>query len=186
MGPSVAAAARTLLRGGLVAHPTDTLVALAARATDPGAVDLLLRTKGRSESHRLSIAVSSTEELETWGRFHDSARRFVRTHLPGPWTVLVPPTPEARRLLAPAVGRGPRVGLRVPAHPLARELARRVGPITATSANRSGEPPARSVAEARAALGRAVSVYLDGPPRPSGLPSQLVDLSGRAPAVRTR
>lgn len=186
MVPSIAAAARALARGELVVHPTDTLVALAARATDRAAVDRLLRAKGRTEEHRLSVAVSSLEELELWGTLEDGARRFVREHLPGPYTVLVRPTGRARTTLAPAVSGGPLLGLRVPAHPLARELARRVGPITATSANRSGRAASRTVAMARKALGRSVAVYVDGPPAPSGVPSRLVDLSGPRPRALAR
>lgn len=166
--------------------PTDTLVALAAKATNADAVARLLRTKGRSETRRLSVAVSSTEELERWGELHEVARRFVRAHLPGPFTVLLRPSARARATLAPAVVGGPLLGLRVPAHPLARELARREGPITATSANRSGRPASRSVAEARRALGRAAAYYVDGPPAPSGVPSRLVDLSGRRPVALRR
>ncbi len=184
---SVAAASRALRRGALVVHPTDTLFALAARAQDRRAVARLVRAKGRPDGRQLSIAVSSVEELERWGTLGAGGRRWVRDRLPGPYTVLLEPTPEARRRLAREVAGGPTVGLRVPDHPLARELARRVGPIVATSANVSGEPPARSVAEARRALGRAVAVYADGPPRPSGSPSTLVDLRADRPRpVRRR
>ncbi len=185
-GPSVGAAAAALRRGELVVHPTDTLFALAARATDPAAVERLLATKGRPTGRQLSVAVSSTEELEQWGRLSPAARRFVRAFLPGPYTVLLRPTAEARRQLSVAVAGGPRIGLRVPDHPVARELARRAGPITATSANRSGKPPARNLKEARAALGTAVGVYLGGGPNPSGTPSRLFDLAGRKPTPLSR
>lgn len=187
MGPSsVRAASRALARGRLVVHPTDTLYALAARATSSAAVERLLAAKGRSAARRLSVAVSSIEELETWGVLTPSARRFVRRFLPGPYTVLVRPSAAARRRLARAVAAGRRIGLRVPDHPIARELARRVGPITSTSANRSGGRAARSLRDARTVLGDAVSVYLDGPPPPSGTPSKLVDLAGARPAPVAR
>lgn len=186
MGPSVGDGARALARGELVVHPTDTLFALAARAEDRAAVDRLLKAKGRPADQRLSISVSSTEEIERWAAMGEAARAFVRRQLPGPYTVLLRPSRDARRKLAPAVAGGRRLGVRVPDHPIARELARRVGPITATSANRTGEPAARHVGEARRALGRSVSVYLDGAPRPSGTPSELVDLTGPRPASVAR
>lgn len=179
MGGSVEAAARALRRGELVALPTDTLVALAARAEDARAVDRLLAAKGRTSEHRLSVAVSSLEELELWSELPDTGRAWLRTNLPGPFTVLAVPSRAARARLPAALSGGARIGLRVPDHPLARELARQVGPITATSANRTGRPPATTVAAARAALGADVAVYLDGPPAPSGRPSTLVDLAGR-------
>lgn len=187
MGRPVAAAVRALAGGALVVHPTDTLFALAARACDRRAVARLVAAKGRAEGRPLSVSVSSGEELERWGRLGPGARRWVRDRLPGPYTVLLEPTAEARRGLADEVAGGRTVGLRVPDHPLARELARRAGPLVATSANRSGEPPARAVAEARRSLGRRVAVYLDGPPRPSGVPSTLVDLTrGRVRTVPRR
>lgn len=187
MGPSAGVGARALAAGGLVVHPTDTLYALAARALDRAAVARLIAVKGRRPGQPLSVAVSSVEELERWARLGPSSRRFVRNELPGPYTVLLRPSEEGRRSLAPEVAAGPTIGLRVPDHPLARELARRVGPIVATSANRSGEPAARSVEAARRALGAAVAAYLDAPPSPSGRPSTLIDLTGARPRpVRRR
>jgi len=173
--------ARALNAGGLVVHPTDTLLALAARALDPAAVHRLVAAKGRPSSRPLSVAVSSVEELERWATLEPAARRFVRAELPGPFTVLLRPSAEARRTLAAEVAAGSTIGLRVPDHPLARELARRVGPTVATSANRSGSAPARTLAEAKRAFGGLVSAYLAEPPSPSGVPSALVDLTGPSP-----
>lgn len=177
MGP-LERAVRALGAGELVVFPTDTLLGLGARAADRQAVERLVRAKARPGGQPLSAAVSSLEELERYGRLSRVARAFVRRHLPGPYTVLVPPTSTARRELAPALAGGRAIGLRVPDHPVARELARRVGPVVATSANRHGVPPARTVAAARAAFGDAVAVYLAARPAPSGRPSSLVDLTG--------
>jgi L-threonylcarbamoyladenylate synthase len=181
MAPTVADAARAVAAGALVVYPTDTLLGLGAGATDRAAVARLLAAKDRPGEQALSVAVSSYEELERLAELSPAARRFVRTHLPGPYTILVRPSAWAVRHLAPSVARGRTLGVRIPDHPVARELARRAGPITATSANRHGAPPARSPAEARAAFGRSVRVYLPARPRPSGAPSLLVDLTGPAP-----
>jgi len=186
MASAVEVGARALRSGGLVVHPTDTLYALAARAADRTAVARLVAAKGRPTGRPLSVAVSSIEELERWAVLGPAARRFVRDELPGAYTVLLPPSPEARRTLAPEVAAGEKIGLRVPDHPLARELARRAGPIVATSANRSGEPPVRSLAEARRALGAEVAAYVTAPPSPSGVPSVLVDLTGERPRRLSR
>jgi len=181
MGSSAEVGARALLAGRLVVHPTDTLYALAARALDRSAVARLVAVKGRPSGRPLSVAVSSVEELERWAELSPLARRFVREELPGPYTVLLPPSVESRRTLAPEVAAGPAIGLRVPDHPLALELARRAGPIVATSANRSGEPPLRDLRQARRILGRAVAAYVTAPPTPSGRPSTVVDLTGARP-----
>ncbi|MCI4336319.1 MAG: L-threonylcarbamoyladenylate synthase, partial [Thermoplasmata archaeon] len=159
----------------------------AARATDATAVARLLAAKGRSAGQPVSIVVSSTEEIERWTQLDAPRRAFVRAELPGPVTLLLPSSAEARLLLAPGiVSESGVLGIRVPDHPVARELARRVGPITATSANRHGAHAARTPAEARSALGRQVQVYLDGEPRPRGRPSALVDLTGARPLRRDR
>jgi L-threonylcarbamoyladenylate synthase len=182
MGPTVAEAARALARGGLVVYPTDTLLGLGAAAADRSAVDRLERAKGRPSGRALSIAVSSAEEIETWGELSVESRAWARRRLPGPYTILVRPTPRARRTFGRSV-LPPRglLGVRLPDHPVARELARRSGPVTATSANLHGRPPCRTVTEARRAFGEGVTVYLPEKPKPSGHPSTLVDLSGRHP-----
>jgi len=186
MAEGVGDAVRALLAGRLVVYPTDTLLGLAARAEDAAAVDRLVAAKGRAPDRPISLAVSSLEEAEPLADLAPPARRFLRAELPGPFTVLLPPSARARRALPAAIAGGRALGLRLPDHPLARELARRTGPITATSANRHGEPPARTVAEARRALGDAVAVYLGGGAAPSGRPSTLVDLTGGAPRVVPR
>jgi len=180
-------AVRALARGRLVVYPTDTLLGLGARATDRAAVDRLERLKGRPTAQPLSIALSSTEEIETWAELSVGSRAWARRHLPGPYTLLVRPSRRARRELPVSiVPPGGRLGLRIPDHPVARELARSAGPITATSANRHGEPSARTPTEARRALGDGVAVYLPSVPPPSGRPSSLVDVSGEHPVLFLR
>jgi L-threonylcarbamoyladenylate synthase len=174
-------ATQALRRGGLVVYPTDTLLGLGALARHRGAVRKLMAVKGRSPSQPISVCVSSTEELERYALVSPAARRFLRRHLPGPFTVLLIPSAEARRAFAPSVGGLATIGFRVPDHPTARELARAAGPLTATSANRHGAPTARTLTEARRALGRSVAVYLPAVPRGSGHPSTLVDLIGPEP-----
>ena len=186
MAPAADAGARALLAGQLVVHPTDTLYALAARALDRAAVRRLVAAKGRSSARPMSVGVSSVQEIDRWAELRPEGRRFVRDELPGPYTILARPSSEARRRLAPEVAGGTTIGLRVPDHPLALELARRAGPIVATSANRSGEPVVRSLAEARRALGAAVAAYVSAPPAPSGRPSTLVDLTGARPRTVPR
>jgi L-threonylcarbamoyladenylate synthase len=180
--PALARAVRALRDGQLVVYPTDTLVGLGARADDPEAVERLLAAKQRSAALPLSIAVSSLEELEPWAELTEPRRAWLRRHLPGPYTALLPASPRARATFAPAVlGPDGRIGVRIPDHPLARSLAELVGPVTATSANRHGAPASRTVAEARRIFGTEVAAYVDGAPAPSGRPSELVDLSGASP-----
>jgi L-threonylcarbamoyladenylate synthase len=181
------AAVRSLGAGRIVAYPTDTLLGLGVRASDPHAVERLRAVKGRPDGMPVSVAVSSTEEVEAMLDLGPAARRFVRLRLPGPYTVLARPTRAGRdAVAASALGPGGRLGVRVPDHPIARELARRAGPVTSTSANRHGDPPCRTIAEARRAFGREVALYVRGGPPPSGRPSTIVDLSGPHPRTVAR
>jgi len=187
MGPALARASRALAAGKLVVYPTDTLLGLGVRASDPAAVAHLDEVKQRAPGQPLSIAVSSTEEVEPWADLTPTARRWMRRHLPGPYTVLLRPSAHARATLAASiVPDGGAIAVRVPDHPVARALARRAGPVVATSANRHGSPPARTVAAARRAFGSAVAVYLAAEPAPAGRPSTFVDLQGSEPTVRAR
>jgi L-threonylcarbamoyladenylate synthase len=181
MSAPVARAARALATGGLVVYPTDTLLGLGARALDRRAVARLESVKGRT-GQPMSVAVSSWEELETWAELTPPARRWARRHLPGPYTVLVPPSNLASRSFSTTVvPPGGALAVRIPDHPVARELARRAGPIVATSANHHGQPPCRTVAEARRAFGSSVAAYVSDGPAPSGQPSTFVDLRGDRP-----
>jgi L-threonylcarbamoyladenylate synthase len=182
MPDPVGTAVAALRRGALVVYPTDTLVGLGASALNAGAVDRLLAAKGRPSGMPISVAVASFEEVEPWVEWGPAARAVARRLLPGPVTLLVGASRRARReIAAPILGPNGTIGIRVPAHPVARELARRAGPITSTSANLHGAPPVVGLREARRAFGHRVAVYLPLRPPPSGAPSMLVDLNGDEP-----
>jgi L-threonylcarbamoyladenylate synthase len=100
---------------------------------------------------------------------------------PGPLTLVLPARPD---LPARLLGGGASVALRVSDSAVCRALADRAGgPITSTSANRSGRSPALSAADAASALGPDVDLVLDGGPAPDPKPSTLVDLTVSPPAV---
>ncbi|HEV8049488.1 MAG TPA: L-threonylcarbamoyladenylate synthase [Thermoplasmata archaeon] len=182
MSEEIDRAVRALRRGQLVVYPTDTLLGLAARADDANAVARLMAAKARPSTAPLSVAVSSYEEIEPLADLDGPRRAWLRRHLPGPYTALLPASATAKTSLAPGVvSSAGTIGIRIPDHPLARTLAELVGPVTSTSANRHGAPTTRSLAEARRVFGREVAVYLDGAPAPSGRPSELVDLTGTKP-----
>lgn len=180
-------AVRALEHGKVVLYPTDTLLGLAVRPDSPSALRALFAVKHRPEGSPVSLAFSSLEEIEPYADLRPGQRKVLRALLPGAYTLLLRPSERARRRL-PAQLFGPEgtLGIRLPDHPVARELARRAGPVTSTSANLHGRPPCRSVGAARAAFGKGVAVYLEARPPPSGRPSQLVDLTGRSPRLRAR
>jgi L-threonylcarbamoyladenylate synthase len=103
------------------------------------------------------------------------------TFWPGPLTIILPKTSALPDIVTAG---GDTVGLRIPDHPLALELLRLVAaPLAVTSANRSGQPPARTATDARAQLDGRVSLIVDGGPAPGGQPSTVLDLMAEPPRI---
>ena len=165
-------AVAALRRGDLVVYPTETVYGLAADATDPEAVERAFEAKGRPRDKPVSMALPDVGAAADYVRLSDRERAFCERFLPGPVTVLLERTDRVPDVLV--AGRD-RVGVRVPDHELARDLARRVGPITATSANRSGEPSARRIGEIAPEV-RERAVVIDRGETP-GAESTVVDVS---------
>jgi len=163
-------AVRVVRRGGVVSYPTDTVYGLGALALRKDAVRRVLELKGRGPSRPVSVAVADWEmaALVVDAEACTGIAGKISELLPGPYTLLLP----SRDGLPPAlVGPQGLVGLRIPDHPLALSLARRCGPLTATSANRSGERPPRSAGE----VSLHADYLLDGGPCPAGQESTVFD-----------
>jgi L-threonylcarbamoyladenylate synthase len=154
----IALAAEHIRAGEVVALPTETLYGLAVDALNPAAVEALLAVKGRGPRQPVPCLVADRAMLGLLVKeVPDSAEALIAVHWPGPLTLILP---AVAGLAAPLVNPGGGVGVRITSDPTARELVRLVGrPLTATSANRSGEAPAKC-AEAAALSG--VSMVLDG------------------------
>ena len=159
-------------RGDLVVYPTETVYGLAADALDPEAVERVFEAKGRDRDKPVSMALPDVEVAADFTRPTERERAFCEAFLPGPVTVLLERTDRVPDVL---VGGRDRVGIRVPDHDLSRDLARRTGPITSTSANRSGNPSARTVDELDAGI-RDRAVVLDGGETP-GTESTVVNVA---------
>ncbi|WP_075937690.1 L-threonylcarbamoyladenylate synthase [Halosegnis longus] len=165
-------AADAVRAGNLVVYPTETVYGLAADATDAAAVERVFAAKQRDPNKPVSVAVPSVAALADLLPLSDRERRFADEFLPGPVTLVV----DRGDLPATLTGGGDRVGVRVPEHPLARDLLDRVAPVTATSANVSGRESARTVADLDAEIREAAAVVLDGGETPGGEPSTVVDV----------
>ena len=167
-------AAEAIDAGELVVYPTETVYGLGAAALESDAVERVFEVKGRDRSKPLSFAVPSVPSALQYVRATERERRFMATFLPGPVTVLC-----RRREAVPdelTAGRD-RVGVRVPDHPLALRLCEKAGtPITATSANVSGQPSVREFADLDPEIREAAAVILDGG-ETDGTESTVVDVS---------
>jgi len=179
-----------IARGGLVAYPTETLFGLGVDATRRDAVERLRAWKGRRDERPLSVLVQDAAYLSGVGiDVPAAAQRLTHELWPGPLTLVLPCT----RRFADGVARSDgAVGVRCSTHPVAAELARRLaeqglGPITATSLNRSGETPAadRRTAAELCGDGDDEPWLLDvaGAPEPAGVASTVVDATEAPPRV---
>ena len=146
--------------GQLVVYPTETFYAIGADPFSPAALRRLFEVKHREPAQPIGLIAADTAMAFSVAReVPPDARKLADAFWPGPLTIVLP----ARADVAPELTGPDGVGVRVSPHPVARALSAGIGrPITATSANLSGKPPARTVEEARAELGEKVEVYLEG------------------------
>jgi len=170
----LAVAVVALRRGEIVAYPTETFYGLAVDAADELALARLRELKGRAEK-AFSVLVVGAEMLERLCEPpSEKALALMRRYWPGALTLALP----ARADVPAALVSDGCVAVRESPHPLARALVRAFGgPVTATSANLAGHPPARTPAEVSAALGDRVAV-LPGGATAGGAPSTLARVRG--------
>ena len=169
----LASAAAAIRDGEVVVYPTETVYGLAADALSPAAVERVFAVKGRDHDKPISLAVPDVEATTEYTSPTAREEEFMRAFLPGPVTVLV----EARERVPDVLTAGEdRVGVRVPDHPTALALLREVAPLTATSANVSGEPSARQASDVDAAVREASATVIDGGELP-GTESTVVDVA---------
>ena len=177
-------AIESLRRGEVIVFPTETFYGLGADALNPAAIDKILVLKGRNPDNPIPVIVADRAMLEEVVRdFPPVGQRLADRFWPGPLTLVLPAN---GRLSAPLLNRDGGVGVRISSHPLARRLSRELGrPITATSANLSGQAPARTVAEALTYFSERLTVYLDGGALPGKKGSTVVEVrEGRLRIVR--
>ncbi len=169
-----------LSRGGIVAFPTDTFYGLAVDPTSSPAVAALFALKGRQADAAIPLVAGSREQVEAWCGLSANSVRLADHFWPGPLSLVC----DAPVTLVPAVHGGrDTVAIRIPDHPIARALSLAYGrPITATSANRSGEPPARRAADL-SLPGSPELLILDGGDTTGGAPSTIVDARGLSPIL---
>jgi L-threonylcarbamoyladenylate synthase len=169
-------AATVIDAGELVAIPTDTLYGLAADPFSVEAVERVFAAKGRQAGRALPLIAADIRQIDMQvGALPPEGRRLAAAYWPGPLTLLLP----RPRAMPPAVTGGrDLVGVRVPAHAVARELCRMAGrPLTATSANPSGAPASADPDDIARTMEANVQLLLDAGPTPGGPPSTIVDIS---------
>ncbi len=166
-------AVETLVGGGVIAIPTDTVYGLAASVFSAPALARVYEIKGRPLDRSLPVLVSSIEALERLTEpLDDRVASVLDRYWPGPLTVVLPARHGFDQFLVSESGG---IGVRMPNHPLALEVIEKAGgAIACTSANLSGQPPARSAAEVAASIGDVTDLILDGGIAPGGVASTVI------------
>ncbi len=177
---AVAKAARVLSDGWPVGIPTDTVYGLAVDPFQPGATDRVFDAKRRSRDLILPVLVAGIDQV---GRLADmlpeGALALMGQFWPGPLTIVVRKRPGSTADLGDADGT---VGVRCPAHPVARAVCAVAGPLATTSANLHGGAPLVTAGEVASTFGAVVPVVLDAGPC-TGQPSTVVDCTTPVPRL---
>ena len=174
-------AAHTLAGGRLVAFPTETVYGLGADARNPEAVARIFAAKGRPSDHPVIVHLADVHGLSRWAAsVPASAQRLADAFWPGPLTLILP---RAQGVADNVTGGQDSVGLRVPSHPVARDLLARFTAlggdgVAAPSANRFGRISATTAAHVADEFGEALDLILDGGACAHGIESTIVSFVG--------
>jgi L-threonylcarbamoyladenylate synthase len=182
-------AAATLIKGDLVAFPTETVYGLGADATNKDAIARIYEVKGRPDGHPLIIHISSIGNLDKWARdIPEYAVNLARAFWPGPMTLILPRTDLAKDFIT---GSQDNVGVRVPSHTVALALLKEFESlgglgVAAPSANRFGAVSPTTAAAVEIELSDFLSKndqILDGGPCLVGVESTIINCTQDKPSI---
>jgi L-threonylcarbamoyladenylate synthase len=180
---AIVRAAELLRAGDLVAFPTETVYGLGADAGNEAAVAAIYAAKGRPALNPLIIHVADLEAAERVAVFDDRARTLGQGLWAGPFTLVLPRRPDAPVVPLACAGLD-TVAVRVPGHPIARQLLHEVGlPIAAPSANPSGSVSPTAPMHVAEGLGERVAMILAGGRCQVGVESTILDLTCSPPRL---
>jgi L-threonylcarbamoyladenylate synthase len=181
--------AAALIKGDLVAFPTETVYGLGADATNEDAIARIYKVKGRPVGHPLIVHISSLANLDNWARdIPQYALRLARSFWPGPMTLILPRTDLAKDSIT---GGQDNVGIRVPSHTVTLELLKEFEDqgglgVAAPSANRFGAVSPTTATAVEIELGEFLSVndqILDGGPCAIGIESTIINCIQNKPSI---
>lgn len=161
IGTEIDAAAEAIRNGGIVVIPTETAYGLAVDPDNIDAVNRLFHLKQRDRQKPMLLLIADLTQLaDLVDEVPQQYEQLIRTYWPGPLTLIFQ---SSKYHDNPVSGGQGTIGLRISPHPLVRELLQKVGkPITATSANHSGEEVIRTAQQAAKIFGENVDYILDG------------------------
>lgn len=167
--------------GGLVAFPTETVYGLGANALDRSAVLSIFQAKGRPADNPLIVHIYDRDQLDPLCRIPERANLLMDAFWPGPLTVLCHKTTAVPDEVTAGL---PTVAVRMPSHPVAREMLKGCGlPIAAPSANSSGRPSPTTAAHVLEDMNGKIPLIIDGGMCDVGLESTVLDLCHGEPVI---
>ncbi len=167
---------RGLGEHGVIALPTESFYGLAVDPFDRQALARLREVKHRSEGKPILVLIGHGSHLQSFVQnVPPAATALIHAFWPGPLTIVFPAAGGLSDVLTAGTGS---VGIRLSAWQPLVDLLRRVGPVTGTSANREGMPPARTAEEVQHNLGDVLDLIVDAGPTPGGQPSTVIDVRG--------
>ena len=173
---SLTLAAQTILEGGVIVYPTETIYGIGANALDPKIVDKVYRIKQRPKSNPILVLIPdriSLEELVTG--IPDTAELLIDKFWPGPLTIVFKASPIVSPILTAGSGK---IGIRLSSDDFCHELLSICKiPITSTSANLSGEPNPDSIGIINKSVLDSVDLVVDAGKLSSQTPSTVVDVT---------
>jgi L-threonylcarbamoyladenylate synthase len=180
---NVAQRVKTVTQGaGLVAIPTETYYGLGVDPFNSEAVDRLIVVKGRGEGKPILVLIGSLSQLSLLvAAVPPAASILIEAFWPGPLTILFPAHPSLPSNLTAGAGN---VGVRFTSCQPLCELLQCIGPLTGTSANRTGAPPAQSARAVQEDFQDEVELIIDAGPTPGGLPSTVIQAQGTPRIIR--
>jgi tRNA threonylcarbamoyl adenosine modification protein (Sua5/YciO/YrdC/YwlC family) len=178
----VAAAARIVRDGGVIAYPTDSCYAFGCQAGDKQAMERLRRLRGFDDRHHLTLVCRDLSEIATYARVDNARYRLLKHLTPGSYTFILEGTRELPRRLMHAKRK--TIGVRVPDHAVAHALLTELGePLLSSTAFLPGEDePANDAHHIRDRLERGLDLVIDS--GSCGIePTTVIDLTGEEPVL---
>ena len=178
----IAQAAAVLKGGGVIAYPTETFYGLGVDAKNEKAIERLFAVKGRDFKNPIPVVIGDISKLNQLVTDVPSlAQELIARFWPGPLTLIFAAAPSIPDRLTAGTGN---IGIRISSHPIARLLAGQLGgPLTSTSANRSGQKECVTAREVLEKIGDDLDCIIDGGETPGGKGSTILDITQDPPVV---
>ena len=174
-------AARIIAGGGVIAFRTDTFYGLGADPLNPSAIRKIKELKGREDGKPILLLISDDDQVDRFIQQSEFFKLVARGHWPAPLTLIGAARPEVASELTAGTNS---LGVRLPDDDSVRALVRACGgALTATSANVSGQPPARTAKEVANYFPTGIDLIVDGGEATATEPSTVLDVSGSQPRL---